>query len=365
MLRRLTLAAPCNLERLAKDMRQRAAKWWNRLVLQQCAALLVSIVVLAGCANFPTTDPLPSWNEGPTKAAIVKLITDSTRAGGPDFVPLAERIATFDNDGTLWTEHPMYVEVLFTGARIREMAAQHLEWRTQQPFKAVIDGDREAMAKLTEIDFFKLMAATHADRTSAQFQKAAADWLAVTRHPRFNKLYTELVYQPMLEVLAYVRANGYKTYIVSGGTLDFIRSFADKAYGIPPEQVIGTSFDAKYAFTNDVAAVTAEPKLMLLDDGPGKAVGIDHVIGRVPIAAFGNSDGDIAMLETTTNSPTSKQRPRLAAFVWHTDAVREYAYDRNTTVGRLNQGLDRAPKLGWHLIDMKSDWKVIFPFELK
>ena len=187
----------------------------------------------------------------------------------------------------------------------------------------------------------------------------------MTKQPRFNKLHTELVYQPMLEVLAYFRANGYKTYIVSGGTVDFMRSFTEKAYGIPPEQVIGTSFDAKYAFSNDVAAVTAEPRLMLLDDGPGKGIGIDHFIGRVPIAAFGNSDGDIAMLQTTTNSPTSKQRPRLAAFVWHTDAVREYAYDRNTSVGRLNEGLDLAPKLGWHLIDMKNDWKVIFPYELK
>ena len=169
----------------------------------------------------------------------------------------------------------------------------------------------------------------------------------------------------MLEVLAYFRANGYKTYIVTGGTLNFVRAFADKAYGIPPEQVVGTSFDAKYAFSNNVAEVTAEPKLMLLDDGPGKAVGIDHVIGRVPIAAFGNSDGDLAMLQTTTNSPTSKQRPRLAAFVWHTDAVREYAYDRDTAVGRLNEGLSLAPNLGWHLINMKSDWKVVYPFELK
>lgn len=338
---------------------------WARAAARQCAAWLVAAIVLAGCASMPPSDPLPSWNEGATKAALVKFVADTTRPGSAGYVPPAERIATFDNDGTLWTEHPMYVEVLFTLDRIKAMAAANPGWRDEQPFKAVIDGDRAAMAKFSEADFFKLIAATHAGRTSAQFRKDAADWLAATKHPRFGRLYTELVYQPMLEVLAYFRANGYRTYIVSGGTLDFIRSFADKAYGIPPEQVIGTSFDAKYTFAGDVATVAAEPKLMLLDDGPGKAVGIDHVIGRVPIAAFGNSDGDLAMLQVTTNSPESKSRPRFAAFVWHTDAVREYAYDRNTSVGRLNEGLDLAPRLGWYLIDMRKDWRVIFPYELK
>ena len=341
----------------------RERKGWINSVVGRCAALLVAAFVLAGCAGLPPADPLPSWNDGATKAAIVRFVTDTTQPGSPGFVPPAERIATFDNDGTLWTEHPMYVEVLFTVDRIKALAAANPGWRNEQPFKTVLDGDRAAMAKLPEGDFFKLIAATHAGRTSAQFQREAADWLAVTKHPRFGRLYTELVYQPMLEVLAYFRANGYRTYIVSGGTLDFIRSFADKAYGIPPEQVIGTSFDAKYTFEGGAATLTAEPKLMLLDDGPGKAVGIDHVIGRVPIAAFGNSDGDLAMLQTTTNSPASKARPRFAAFVWHTDAEREYAYDRNTTVGRLNEGLDLAPRLGWVLIDMKRDWKVIFPHE--
>lgn len=347
------------------DRISRAFHRWNRDVNGAWAALVLAAFVLAGCAGLPATDPLPSWNEGPTKSAIIKLIDDTTRAGAPDFVPPAERIATFDNDGTLWTEHPMYVEVLFTRDRIMALAAQNPAWRTEEPFKTVIAGDRTAMAKLSEADFFKLIAATHAGLTREQFERIAADWLAVTKHPRFNRLHTELVYQPMLEVLAYFRANGFKTYIVSGGTLGFIRSFAEKAYGIPPEQVVGTSFDAKYTFTDNVATTVGEPRVMLLDDGPGKAVGIDHFIGRVPIAAFGNSDGDLAMLQTTTNSPQSKQRRRFAAFVWHTDAVREYAYDRNTSVGRLNAGLDQAPKLGWTLIDMKKDWKVIYPFELK
>ncbi len=347
------------------DIRLRAAEMWQRQVVTPATVLLFGLVLLAGCAAVPSNDPLPSWNEGPVKAAIVKLVSDTTRNGSPDFVPVAERIATFDNDGTLWTEHPMYVEVLFTLDRIRSMAAANPSWRTEMPFKAVVENDRAAIANLTEPDFFKLILATHVGYTSAQFQQAVSDWLAVTRDPRFNKLHTDLVYQPMLEVLSYFRANGYRTYIVTGGTIDFVRSFADKAYGIPPEQVVGTMFDAKYAFADNVAAVTAEPGIMLIDDGPGKAVGIDHFIGRVPIAAFGNSDGDIAMLQTVTNSPTSKQRMRLGAFVWHTDAVREYAYDRDTKVGRLNEGLDLAPKLGWYLIDMKKDWKVIYPYDLK
>ena len=346
------------------DLRVRGWIGWSRDNTARWAALLVALLLVAGCATAPATDPLPSWNEGPAKAAIIRLIDDTTHTGSPDYVPPAERIATFDNDGTLWCEHPMYVEVLFTRDRIRALAPQHPDWRTQMPFKAVVDNDEAEMAKLTERDFFTLIAATHAGFTSAEFQKAAADWLAVTKHPRFNRLYTELVYQPMQEVLAYFRANGYKTFIVSGGTIDFMRSFTEKAYGVPPEQVVGTTFDAKYTFENNVALVKGEPRVMLLDDGPGKAIGIDHSIGRVPIASFGNSDGDVAMLETATNSPASRQRKRFAAFVWHTDAVREYAYDRDTHVGRLSEGLDLAPKLGWTLISMKSDWKVIFPFEL-
>jgi len=345
------------------NLRIRGCVLWQRGAATPFAALVVAALFLAGCASAPFTDPLPSWNEGATKAAIVKLVADTTRPGSPDFVPANERIATFDNDGTLWCEHPMYVEVLFTADRIRAMAAQNPAWRTQMPFKALIDNDQAEIAKLSGTDYFAMLAATHAGYTSAEVRKAAADWLAVTRHPRFNRLYTELVYQPMLEVLAYFRANGYKTFIVSGGTPEFIRSFAEKAYGIPPEQVIGTSFMASYTFDNNVALVRSDARVMLIDDGPGKAVAIDHYVGRVPIASFGNSDGDIAMLATATNSPASRERTRFAAFVWHTDAAREYAYDRDTSVGRLNQGLDLAPRLGWTLIDMKRDWKVVFPFE--
>ncbi len=326
---------------------------------------IVAAVLLAGCASLPGSDPLPSWNDSAAKAAIVKLVADTTREGAAGFVPPTERIATFDNDGTLWTEHPMYVEVLFTLDRIRAIAPHHPEWKTTMPFKAVIDNDRAALAKLDEHDFFTLIAATHSGVRPETFRKLASDWLATARHPRFNRPYTELVYQPMLEVLRHFRANGYKTFIVSGGTVEFIRAFAERAYGIPPEQVVGTTLDAKYRFEKDVANLEILPAVALLDDGPGKAVGIHRHIGGLPIAAFGNSDGDLAMLETTTQSPHSGQYPRLAAFVWHTDAVREYAYDRSTSVGRLDKGLDFAPKFGWTLIDMKRDWKVIYPFELK
>ena len=338
-------------------VRREAAPLW--------LAWILAMLLLAGCATSPSgSDPLPSWNEGATKAAIVKFVRDTTTPGSPDFVPVADRIATFDNDGTLWSEHPMYVEVVYTLDRVRELAKSNPPWRNEMPFKAVIDNDQAAIARLGEADFFKLIAVTHAGYTSAEFQKAAAAWLATSRHPRFHRPYTDLVYQPMLELLAYFRAKGYRTFIVSGGTINMMRSFTDRAYGVPTEQVIGTSFQGDYRFDGSVALTRAKPALMLLDDGPGKAVGIDHFIGKTPIAAFGNSDGDIAMLQTATNSPDSPKYKRLAAFVWHTDAVREYAYDRNTHVGRLNDGLDLAPKLGWTLIDMKKDWKVIFPYEL-
>ena len=329
-------------------------------------ACVAALVLLAGCATAPPAgDPLPSWNEGAARTAIVKLVSDTTQPGSAGFVPIAERIATFDNDGTLWCEHPMYVEAIFTFERLREMARSNPPWRNDSPYKAVVDNDEAAIARLSGSEYFQVAAMTHAGLTPAEYRKAASDWLAVARHPRFNRLYTELVYQPMLEVLAHMRANGYRTFIVTGGSLDFVRAFAERAYGIPPEQVVGTSFAATYTFANGVATLRSEPRVMLIDDGPGKAIGIDHAIGRIPIAAFGNSDGDIAMLETTTSSPQSGERRRFGALVWHTDGVREYAYDRDTHVGRLSAGLDAAPARHWQLLDMKSDWKVVFPFELQ
>jgi phosphoserine phosphatase len=337
----------------------------RRSIASLWLAWLAATVLLAGCATpAQVADPLPSWNEGAGKAAIIRLVQDTTRTDSPAFVPPPERIATFDNDGTLWCEHPMYVEALFTFERLREMGKSNPPWRNDKPYKGVVDNDLAAMTSLTGPEYFQIAAMTHAGSTPAEYRKAAGEWLAAARHPRFNRPYTDLVYQPMLEVLAYMRANGYKTYIVTGGTLDFVRAFAEKAYGIPPEQVVGTSFAATYAFTGNVATLRSDARVMLLNDGPGKATGIDHAIGRVPIAAFGNSDGDLAMMETTTNSPDSGRYKRFAGFVWHTDAAREYAYDRDTHVGRLSDGLDLAPRLGWALFDMKNDWKVVFPFEL-
>ncbi len=337
----------------------------DRMAAARNLLLVACAVLLTACAGIAPRDPLPSWNEGPVKSAILKIVAETTKEGAPGFVPPAERIATFDNDGTLWNEHPMYVEVMYTLARIKEMAPQHPEWKTQQPFAAVVDGDHAAMGTLSERDFFALMATTRAGQRPEEVRQQVATWLAASKHPRFNRPYTDLVYQPMLEVLAFFRANGYKTYIVTGGTIDFVRSFAARTYGVPPEQVVGTTFEAAYSFDNGVAAVRLEPKVAAINDGPGKAIGMHRNIGRLPIAAFGNSDGDIAMLESTTNSTESKTYPRLGAFVWHTDAVREYAYDKDTSVGRLDKGLTLAPLLGWHLIDMKRDWKVIFPYELK
>ncbi len=335
------------------------------LAAARSVLLVVCAVVLTACAGIAPRDPLPSWNDGPVKSAILKIVADTTTEGAPGFVPPAERIATFDNDGTLWCEHPLYVEVMFTLARIGDMAPQHPEWKTQQPFAAIVSGDRAAMEKMSERDFFTLMAATRAGQRPEDIRREVAAWLAIAKHPRFNRPYTDLVYQPMLEVLAFFRANGYKTFIVTGGTIDFVRSFAERAYGVPPEQVVGTTFEATYSFDRGVAAVRLEPRPAAINDGPGKPIGMDRNIGRVPIAAFGNSDGDIAMLETATNSPESTRFPRLGAFVWHTDAVREYAYDKDTKVGRLDRGLTLAPQLGWQLIDMKRDWKLIFPYELR
>ncbi len=347
-----------SLQRIFLSRGGRLALVRNFLVVA-CAALLTA------CASMAPGDPLPSWNEGPAKSAILKIVADTTKEGGPGFVPPAERLATFDNDGTLWTEHPIYVEVLYTLERIKVLAPQHPGWKTQQPFAAVIDGDRAAMGKFTEREFFTLLAATRAGFRPEEVSADVAAWLAVAKHPRFGRPFTDLVYQPMLEVLSFFRANGYQTYIVTGGTIDFVRGFAERTYGVPPEQVVGTTFDASYTFDGGVAAVRLEPKPAAINDGPGKAIGMHRHIGRVPIAAFGNSDGDIAMLEMTTNSPESKRYPRLGAFVWHTDAVREYAYDKDTSVGRLDKGLTLAPQLGWLLIDMKRDWKVIFPHELR
>ncbi len=305
------------------------------------------------------TDPLPSWNDGATKRAIIDFVARVTRQGGPDFVPPAERIATFDNDGTLWVEHPMYVQLAFGLDRVKAMAPLHPEWADKQPFKAVLEGDMKTLAEAGEHGIAELVMATHAGMTTEEFQKIVMDWLATARHPKFKRLYTELSYQPMIELLAYLRANGFKTFIVSGGGVEFMRPWTERVYGVPPEQVVGSSIKTKFQMRDGQPELFRLPEVNFVDDGPGKPVGINEYIGHRPIAAFGNSDGDLEMLQWTTMSGGA----RLGFLVHHTDAEREYAYDRETSFGRLDKALDVAALNHWVVVDMKNDWKRIFSFE--
>jgi hypothetical protein len=305
------------------------------------------------------TDPLPSWNDGATKQAITEFVARVTRQGGPDFVPPPERIATFDNDGTLWVEHPMYVQLAFALDRVKALAPMHPEWKDTQPFKAVLEGDIKALGAAGEHGMAELVMATHAGMTTEEFQKIVTDWLATARDPRFKRPYTELSYQPMIELLAYLRANGFKTFIVSGGGVEFMRPWTERVYGVPPEQVVGSSIKTRFQMRDGQPELFRLPELNFIDDGPGKPVGINEYIGRRPIAAFSNSDGDLQMLQWTTMSGGV----RLGMIVHHTDAVREYAYDRDTSFGRLDKALDIAATNHWVVIDMKNDWKRIFAFE--
>ncbi|MGZ4810268.1 MAG: HAD family hydrolase [Thermoanaerobaculia bacterium] len=304
-------------------------------------------------------DPLPSWNDTPARRAIVDFVSRVTKAGGPDFVAPAERIATFDNDGTLWVEQPMYVQMAFALDRAKAMAPLHPEWKDAQPFKAALEGDMKTLAEAGERGLLEVVTATHAGMTTGEFSNIVTDWLATARDPRFKRPYTDLVYQPMLELLAYLRANGFKTFIVSGGGVEFMRPWAEGVYGIPPEQVIGSSIKTRFVMRDGRPMLFRLPEVNFIDDKTGKPVGINEAIGRRPIAAFGNSDGDLEMLQWTTMSGGV----RLGAIVHHTDADREYAYDRQSRFGRLDVALDAAALNRWTVVDMKNDWKVIFPFE--
>jgi phosphoglycolate phosphatase-like HAD superfamily hydrolase len=309
-------------------------------------------------AQAAAKDQLPSWNEGAVKTSIADFVARVTAKGRPDYVPPAQRIATFDNDGTLWAEQPIYFQVQFAFDRIKALAPQHPEWRERQPFKAVLEGDHSALAAAGEKGLLEIIAATHAGMTTVEFDKILADWLATARHPRFNRLYTEMIYQPMLELLAFLRGNNFKTFIVSGGGVEFMRGFADRVYGIPPEQVVGSSAVTKFELRPDGTPVLIkEAKILFIDDGPGKPEGINHFIGRVPIFAFGNSDGDQQMLEYTAAGSGA----RFMGLVHHTDAEREWAYDRHSHVGKLDKALDEANRRGWTVVDMKRDWRTIFP----
>jgi phosphoglycolate phosphatase-like HAD superfamily hydrolase len=321
-------------------------------------------VMLGGCAglSYKTAgqiDRLPSWNDGPAKAGIVDFVQRVTEAGSPDFVPPDQRITVFDNDGTLWVEQPLYTQMAFAVDRIRILARQHPQWRTTQPFAAVLEDDPEALRKLDGKAWTQLIVASHTGMTTAAFKQIAADWLATARHPRFRRPYTELVYQPMRELLDYLRAGGFKTYIVSGGGIDFIRVFAEKLYGIPPEQVIGSSFKTKFVLRDGRPAIMRLPAMDFFDNRENKPVGINLHIGRRPIAAFGNSDGDLAMLQWTAAS----RGTHLCLYVHHTDARREWDYDRDSSIGRLDKGLREARARGWIIVDMARDWNRVFPFE--
>jgi phosphoglycolate phosphatase-like HAD superfamily hydrolase len=302
-------------------------------------------------------DPLPSWNHGPVKQSILDFVAAVTKEGGPDYVKPAERIATIDNDGTLWVEQPIYTQFAYAIDRVKATANKHPEWKTQRPFKSILSGDLKGLAASGEKGMVQIVAATHSGMTTTDFDKTVEDWLATAKHPRFKVLYTDLIYQPMLELLDYLRTNGFKTFIVSGGGVEFMRNFADKTYGIPPEQVIGSAGVTEYQMWDASPVLVKMPKVLFVDDGPGKPEGINHFIGRRPIFAFGNSDGDKEMLEWTA----AGDGLRFMGLVHHTDAAREYAYDRSSDVGKLDKALDEATAKGWTVVDMKNDWKTIFP----
>jgi hypothetical protein len=321
--------------------------------------LATSAIGLSGIPAQAQSDPLPSWNEGATKQAITAFVARVTTQGGPDFVPVDERIATFDNDGTLWIEQPMYVQMAFVLDRVRVLAPQNPDWKSKQPFQAVLDGDMKALAASGEKGLVELMAVTHAGMTPDEFHKIVSDWLTTARDPRFKRPYVELVYQPMLELLAYLRANGFKTFIVSGGGIEFMRPWAERVYGIPPEQVVGSSIKTRFQMRDGRPTLFRLPEVNFIDDSAGKPVGINEHIGRRPTAAFGNSDGDLEMLQWTTMSGGV----RFGLIVHHTDAEREYAYDRQSHFGRLDKALDAARLNQWTVVDMKNDWKRVFAFQ--
>ena len=315
------------------------------------------LLFMAAVAAFAQpVDPLPSWNAGAGKARIVAFVQAVTEPGGKDFVAPADRIAVFDNDGTLWSEQPMYFQLAFALDRVRALAPKHPQWKTKQPFRAAIEGDMKTLAAAGEHGMLELVAASHAGLTTDEFAAVVKDWLATARHPKFERPYSELTYAPMVELLAYLRANGFQTWIVSGGGIEFLRVFAEQAYGVPPQQMIGSSLELKYELRNGQPVLVQQPKVAFIDDKAGKPVGMQKAIGKRPIAAFGNSDGDFQMLEWTTSAPGA----RLGVLVRHDDAVREFAYDRKSPIGRLDRGLDEPSARGWTVVSMKDDWKQVY-----
>ncbi len=324
----------------------------------------VALLASTGCAgarSAATRDPLPSWTDGAAKNAIVAFVEEVTAEGTPGFVPPAERIATFDNDGCLWSEQPVYFQALFAMDRARALAPDHPEWATTEPFRSAIAGDLRGMMAGGNEGLAALVAATHGEIPADEFAEAVEAWLDTARHPVSGRPYREMVYQPMLELLEYLRANGFKTFIVSGGGIDFLRVFAEEAYGIPPEQIVGSSFSARLEMRDGVPTIVKEAKDLFIDDKEGKPIGIHRHIGRKPILAAGNSDGDLRMLQYATIPGADDGTPRFALVVHHTDAEREWAYDRASHIGRLDAALDEAARLGWTVVDMRRDWRIVHP----
>jgi phosphoserine phosphatase len=318
---------------------------------------LLTLLLAAFTDSLHAADPLPSWNDTAPKQAIIQFVEKVTKEDSPDFVPVPERIATFDNDGTLWAEQPMYFQALFAFDRVKALAPEHPEWKTKEPFASLLKGDLKGVEASGEKGIVQLLAVTHAGMTTEEFEKTVLDWMATAKHPKSGRPFTSMVYQPMLELLAYLRANGFKTFIVSGGGIEFMRPWTERTYGIPPEQVVGSSGGLKYERRDGKPVLVKLPELVHNDDKEGKPVGIQRHIGRRPIAAFGNSDGDLQMLEWTTAGPGT----RFCLYVHHTDAEREWAYDRQSHIGKLDKGLDEAKAKAWTIVDMKTDWKKIYP----
>ncbi|NTW35314.1 MAG: haloacid dehalogenase-like hydrolase [Syntrophobacteraceae bacterium] len=323
---------------------------WRRIL---AIAMLASLVP---AMSTQAADPLPSWHDGPAKMAIIEFVMTTIDTGSPRFVPPQERIAAFDNDGTLWAEQPMYFQLLFALDRVKALAPQHPEWEEKEPFASLLKGDVKGALAGGERAMLEIVMATHAGMTTEEFAQTVQAWITSAKHPKTGRLYTEMVYQPMLELLAYLRANGFKPFIVSGGGVEFMRPWVEKVYGIPPEQVIGSSIKTKLEMRDGKPVLVRLPELDFIDDKEGKPVGIQRHIGRRPIAAFGNSDGDLQMLQWTA-AGTGRS---LCLYVHHTDAEREWAYDRTSPVGRLDKGLEEAKTKGWTVVDMKNDWKRIF-----
>ena len=308
-------------------------------------------------SEIANNDPLPSWNDGAAKRSIIDFVTKTTKEGSADLIPVADRIACFDNDGTLWCEQPMYFQLAFAIDRIKTMAPQHPEWKTKQPFKALLEGDMKTVMTGGERSLGQILMTTHAGMTTDEFAKNVSDWMASATHPKTGRHYNEMVYQPMIELLNFLRSNGYKTFIVSGGGTDFMRPWTEQVYGISPEQVVGSSGKVKYEVkVNGTPVLTKLPEINFVDDKEGKPVGIHQHIGKRPVFTAGNSDGDYAMLQYTSTGTG----PRFGMIVHHTDSTREYSYDRQSHIGQLNKGLDDAVKYNWLIVDMKNDWKKIF-----